>query len=398
MLNEKKEPLWTRSFLKIWLVNFTITIWFFILIAVFPFYVKHLGGTAMTVGLAAGGYSLTCILMRPIAGWFLDNKSRSALLKGGIVGLAVITIMFVVAPVLSFAVIMRLVSGFVFSGVSTASNTNVVDIMPKNRFGEGMAFLGLGNTFASAIGPALGLLLMARCGFTLTFIITAVSLMAAFMAARSLVYKKIERSAGLSARNSFKLSILFNAAALPASALVMCSSATFSAVSIFIALYGEFSGLGSGGLFFMLIALGTGSTRLFSGRLTDKKGEFPNLVAGTSGVLTGFLLLLFTNSTCFYLSALIFGLGFGLINPALQAMAVRIVTPEKRGSASSTYLCAIDIGSGLGGMAAGWLVTVLGYRPMFGAMVIFVVALWLIYTLWVSKTPAAFRNYIRNHS
>jgi len=387
-----KEPLWTKDFLKIWFVNFIIVAWTFMHVAVLPFYIKHLGGTEMTVGLAAGGYYTACIFMRPLAGWFLDNKSRSALLKGCIIGLALITVLFMVAPILSLAVLLRLVCGFMFSGASTASNTNACDIINKNRFGEGMAFLGLGNTFASALGPALGLFLIASTGFNITFLATAVLVMTAFIAAKTITYKKIEQNDDTLKRPPVKLSSLFNSAAFPASALSICNAAIFGGINIFIALYGQFSGLGSGGFYFMLIALGTGSTRLFSGRLTDKKGELPNLIFGTGSLLTSIILLLIVSSSCFYLSGLFFGIGFGLLNPALQTMAVRTVDPEKRGSASSTYLSSVDIGSGIGGLAAGWLVTMWGYRVMFGAFIIFIIALWLIYLLWASKTPAAFKR------
>jgi MFS family permease len=81
----------------------------------------------------------------------------------------------------------------------------------------------------------------------------------------------------------------------------------------------------------------------------------------------------------------------------MQAMAVRTVPPEKRGSASSTFLCSADIGSGFGGLIAGALVTVLGYKPMFGIMAIFVFLSLLTYTLWASKSPSAFKNYKRDH-
>jgi predicted MFS family arabinose efflux permease len=393
-----REPLWTNNFLKIWLVNFSIAMWAFILIVIFPFYITDLGGTEMTVGLAAGGFALTCIFMRPLAGWLLDNRSRSGLLKSGMIGLAVITVLFLVAPVLSLAVVLRLVSGFVFSGVGTATNTNACDIVPKSRFSEGMAFLGLSNTLASALGPALGLLVMVHYGFNTAFIAIAVLALAAAGITHRLTYKKIDRSVARPDSSRLKLSDLFNVTALPASVLVMYATAGFGGVSAFIALYGQLSGVGSSGLFFLLMAVGTGSTRLFSGRLADKKGEKPMVLLGNCCFLQGYLLLsLFESSAAYYLSGLFLGMASGLLYPAMQAMAVRIVPPEKRGSASSTLLCSSDIGSGLGGLLAGVLVTLWGYRPMFGAMIIFVLLSLLTYALWASKSPAAFKNYKRDH-
>jgi len=388
-----KEPLWTNSFIRIWFVNFSIYVWMFVLTPVFPFYIKNLGGTEMTVGLAAGGYALASILMRPFAGWILDNRSRSVLLKFGIIGLVLITLLFLTAPVLSLVFILRIISGFVFSGLTTSSNTNVTDIIPKSRFGEGMAFLGLGNTLSSALGPVLGLLIMAHFGFGASFLAAAILVMVAFMATIGLGFKKIEHSDESAPCRRFVLSNLFNKATLPASVLALCTSTVYSGLITFIALYSQISGLGISALYFLLIAVGTGSSRIFSGHLTDKKGEQPNIIVGSIGLMLGLLLLLFVNNITFYLSGLFFGLGFGFVNPALQTMAVRTVPPEKRGSASSTYLVLVDIGSGLGGFVAGLLVTIWGYRPMFGSMTIFIVILWLIYVLWASKTPQAFKNY-----
>jgi MFS family permease len=391
-----KEALWTNTFLNIWFINFLICMWFFIINVIFPFYVEHLGGSKMTVGLVAAGFALTSILMRPLAGWFLDHQSRSALLKGGVVGLVVISVLFLIAPLLSLVVALRLISGLVFAGTSTASNTNACDIIPQSRFGEGMGFLGFGNSFATALGPSLGLLIMAYYGFNAVFAIAAVFALLAIHFARGLVYKTIRRRVYLPGRYRLKFSEFFNAAALPASMVMLFSSAPYGGASVFIALYGAFSGLGNGGWFFMLVALGTGSTRLFSGQLADKFGELPMVVLGNGNFLLALLLLLFKSSSCYYLSGLFFGLGFGLLNPAMQTMAVRIVPLEKRGSASSTYLCSYDIGSGLGGLAAGWMVTVWGYRPMFGAMGIFIVLSCLTYWLWAAKTPSAFKVYQRS--
>ncbi|MCL1974937.1 MAG: MFS transporter [Firmicutes bacterium] len=389
-------PLWTNAFLKIWCLNFFICIWYFIINAVFPFYIKQLGGSELLVGITAGGYALTAILVRPLAGWFLDHRSRSSILKYGIIGLTIISVLLLLSPILGLAVALRLLSGLVYSSASTASNTNVCDIIPQSRFGEGMGFLGLGNTLATALGPLLGLTIMALYGFKITFAVSGLLVFLAMLVTRGLPYRTIQRRYYLPNRYRLKISEFFNASALPASLVMLFAGAPFGGISVFIALYGEFSGLGNGGLFFVLVALGTGSTRLFSGRLADKKGEQPLIVMGNSSFLLALLLLLWESSANYYVSGLFFGFGFGLSAPAMQTMAIRIVPMNKRGSASSTFLCANDIGSGLGGLAAGGLVTLFGYRPMFAVMCIFTVSSLLIYGLWAAKTPSAFKVYQKN--
>lgn len=62
--------------------------------------------------------------------------------------------------------------------------------------------------------------------------------------------------------------------------------------------------------------------------------------------------------------AILAGYGFGGLEPALQSMVVHSSSPAERGSANSTFLCAYDIGIGLGGGFAGWLITAAGYENM----------------------------------
>ena len=363
--------------------------------APFSFYIKQLGGTELLVGVTAGGFALAALLMRPLAGWIIDNRSRSSLLIWGTWSLMLISLLHLFIPILSLVIILRMISGFSFSAVHTASNTNACDSIPKSRFGEGMGFLGLGNSLASALGPALGLVIIARSGFPLLFAVSIAALIGVVLIARGLSFIKVKRNASLSGSPKTGFSTLFNVNALPASVVMLFASIPYSGISAFIALYGEFSGLGSGGFFFMLVALGTGITRLFSGQISDRKGEQSMIVIGNASNLLALLLLLLENSACYYISGLFFGIGFGISVPAMQSMAMRIVPMEKRGSASSTFLSSIDIGYGLGGLTAGWLITILGYRPMFAIMIIFAIISLLIYTLWASKKPSAFKNYIK---
>ena len=77
-------------------------------------------------------------------------------------------------------------------------------------------------------------------------------------------------------------------------------------------------------------------------------------------------------------------------------MAVAIAPPERRGSANSTFLCAYDIGIGVGGGIAGSLISGLGYGKMFVIMSIFNVLAIAIYFFWASRHPSSF-SYRKKH-
>ena len=70
------------------------------------------------------------------------------------------------------------------------------------------------------------------------------------------------------------------------------------------------------------------------------------------------------------------------LEPGLQSMAVHSSSPAERGSANSTFLCAYDIGIGLGGGIAGWLITAAGYENMFLVLSAANIISVLMYVFW----------------
>ena len=92
----------------------------------------------------------------------------------------------------------------------------------------------------------------------------------------------------------------------------------------------------------------------------------------------------------FIISAVLAGYGFGGLEPALQSMAVHTAPPDERGSANSTFLCAYDIGIGLGGGAAGALIDAAGYNMMFAILSAANIVSVLLYVFWGRHDPSSF--------
>ena len=385
-----EDRLWTGNFKRIWIINLALSIWGFMLTAPFPFYILHLGGNELLIGITAGGVSVVALLMRPFSGWFLDNISRSTLFFAGVLVIIAALLILFFFPILGLAIALRILIGAMASGATTASATNAADAIPPKRFGEGIGYLGLGNTLGTALGPFLGLTIMGVFGFSHLFIVCIAVVLIAIAVARGFEFKEVSRKK----HQKVKISSLFNKDAIPASVVLLLASMPFGGVVIFVALYGEHYGIGYGSWYFMLIAVGSGTARLLSGRLIDKVGEKPMVITGNGCFCVALMLLLLHSTPAYYVSGLFFGLGFGVMNPAMQAMAMRTVPLEKRGAATSTFQCSFDISSGLGGLIAGWMVIVWGYRPMFATMIIFVLVSFVAYALWASKTPSAFKVFM----
>ena len=154
----------------------------------------------------------------------------------------------------------------------------------------------------------------------------------------------------------------------------------------------------SGGLFFTIMAIMLLVTRITIGKVADKKGEALFVYSCNVLMFVAFLLLAFIpNNITFIISAILSGYAFGGIEPSLQAMAVNIASPERRGAANSTFLCAYDIGIGVGGGLAGALIDLVGYNYMFLIISIANIISILIYVLFGRKHPSSMTYRLKNN-
>ena len=98
---------------------------------------------------------------------------------------------------------------------------------------------------------------------------------------------------------------------------------------------------------------------------------FRSIAAGISSIFLGLVIIgFFATPLGFNASAIILGIGFGVLSPTFQAMANKYIAPESRGAANSTYLMCVDSGIGLGMILFGLLIPIVGYNGTFYASAI----------------------------
>ncbi len=396
---QQQEQLWTKNFILIAVVNLLISSAGKIVDIVFPFYIHDLGGDNVIVGIASGLCSVFALLMRPIAGWFLDNVSRRSLLIAATIGLIIMPLTFELIPILVVVIALRCVHAFTWAAASTSSNTNACDIIPKSRFGEGMGWFGLTNSLATAAAPAFALFVMYQAGFSRVFIICAAIAVVILILLTQIKFQPIERkqSTARGVPLLVRLGNLFSKDALPAAGFTFLAALPCGAIFTFLALFSEAENIGNAGLFFAIQAVFTGISRILSGKIADTKGEGPFAYTSTFCFIGSIGFLVFGQTAgLFYLAACLMGLGFGLFIPAMQAMAVRIVPITRRGSASSTFLCSWDVAFALGGLLGGLLSEQYGFRAMFAILSIFELIAAAYYFFYARKCPSAFKVYQAN--
>jgi MFS family permease len=136
---------------------------------------------------------------------------------------------------------------------------------------------------------------------------------------------------------------------------MMILAATNGGIITFVTLYAKEIGLNHlTGWFFIVMAIGTALTRVFSGKLFDKYGPTLISVFGILAVSGGMMLLSQIPIPFGFLAAgFTVGIGFGVIFPTLQTMANNVVHRDRRGAANSTFLTGLDLGIGIGAVLTG---------------------------------------------
>ncbi|MCE5323642.1 MFS transporter [bacterium] len=391
----KRVRLWTRNFALITIITFLVFMNHVMVLTTFPFYVETLGGKEAIAGLAATLFSVVAVISRPAIGWVLDNGKRRAILITGIIGMAIMPIGYLAASILALALIFRMLHGAFMSCAGTASSTVATDIIPKERFGEGMGIFSTSIALSTCFAPALGLLLMNRFGYSALYGASAGMLVIAFA-----LYFMMKIPPVHIEKKPLRLKQLVAADALPSSTVILFFLLNFGAVENFIAKFAaSVPELPSGGLFFIIMSCVLILTRVLLGKAIDRHGEAFFVYSGNFTMfMASILLAIHPNKVAFVIAAVLAGYGFGGMQPALQTMAVRNVSSERRGAANSTFLCTYDIGIGIGGGIAGWLISALGYAQMFAITTVFLVLSVAAYLFWGRNHPSAFTNCLKSKS
>jgi len=392
MGTQTQTKLWSRNFIFIILINFFVFMNHIMTLTTFPFFIQKLGGSDSLAGTAALLFSLVAVVCRPFIGWMLDSGKRRAILVVGLCGMALMPFGFVFVPLMAAVLVLRMIHGAALSFSNTATATIASDIIPGGRFAEGMGFFGTATALASAGAPALALALMNWFGFTALYVTAGCMVLLALGLFLSMRIPSVPEQ-----KKPLSPAALFDKNALPASAVTVVFMLTFGALENFLAKFAAENGLPSGALYFLVMAVMLFLTRITVGKVADSKGEGPFVYTCNACMFVSFMLLAFVpGKAAFFVSAVLSGYAFGGLEPALQSMAVHSAPVQKRGSANSTFLCAYDIGWGLGGGLAGWLIDGTGYPHMWAVIACANSVSVLLYVCWGRNHPSSF-SYARRH-
>jgi len=362
-LPETGSKLWTANFVLICLSNVSVYLAFYCLVPTLPIYIQEYGGSERSAGLAIAFLALAAVVIRPFVGWSLDHYGRKFILISGL-------LIFLLPPVIYIAMIpfiamlmLRILQGFGWGICSTAQGTVASDVIPPDRMGEGLGYFGLANSVSMATAPAIGLWVIDSFSFPVLFVV--VCLLTALSTLMSLLikYPRIKPPGTRS-----KL-VFMEKKALPPAVTLLFVTFTYSTLLSFLALFVREKGMTTAGVFFTVMAVTTVLSRPLGGIIVDKKGRRGYDLIVTGGIVLIILAVLvlaqLSGTLHLVLGGILFGTGFGFVQPTLMSLCIRSVPVAKRGMANATYWIAFDIGVSAGSVVWGLIAKSLGFAAMF---------------------------------
>lgn len=348
-----------------------------------PVYVISIGRTAADAGLTVGLFALAAMIGRPFWGMMLDRIRKSTIYFLGALTFGAGCAMLVFPSQLdnlAYLLAARFIQGIGFSSLSTSAGAMIADILPRDRLAEGIGYFSLSGTVSNAIGPILALTVASQAGYLTMFRVQLV--LTVFTILLILPLKKInpaelasihhpEPSAATAEsakpdrmRSPFWLKIV-EPSALPFAALMLGLAVVVGGVQAFLPVLTTSRQLGSTGLYFAIQAGAVLTLRLFFSRLVLAFDLHRLIQISIVLIAAGMGIILVPHALAYYVSAILYGFGFGFVYPVLNALILEDCPPAKRGQANATFFLSMDLGIGAGSILLGYLARLLNTEAVF---------------------------------
>ncbi|HEX6594052.1 MAG TPA: MFS transporter [Bacillota bacterium] len=359
----RQDKIWTRDFTLIVFANFFIFLGFQMTLPTLPLFVKELGGSDQLIGVIVGIFTFSALLFRPYAGHSLETKGRRLVYMFGLTVFVISVGAYAFIASITFLFVMRIVQGIGWGFSTTATGTIATDLIPPHRRAEGMGYFGLSGNLALAFGPSLGLTLVGVISFSQLFLISASLGLIALLLSSVIRYKRVEQSPNKTVPMKFDF---FEKTALHPSLLLFFLTVTFGGIATFLPIHTIEKGVTGIETYFLVYAISLMISRTFAGRIYDRKGHEYVFLPGTLFIFIAMVLLAWLPSTSMLLvAAAAYGLGFGTVQPALQAWSVERAPANRKGMANATFFSFFDLGIGVGAIAFGQLANTFGYTSIY---------------------------------
>lgn len=377
-----------KVFPILFLMMFLVMVGFGIIIPVLPFLAEKVGGSPTELGWLMAVYSLMQLFFAPMWGRISDRIGRKPVMVIGIAGLAISFFIMAMANSLWVLFVARIIGGILSSANMPTAMAYVADITTPEERGKGMGIIGAATGLGFIFGPAIGGI-FSKASLTFPFYIAGI------VAVLTLVFVVFQLKESLTAEKrglhsehkesmwqTFKgsLTVMFIL-----QLIITLSMAGLEATFAYFAAKRADIDTVQLGYIFMIMGFGSAIVQGgLVGPMTKKIGEGAVIRMGILVSAIGFVLILFSNN--FWTSAVfltIFGLGNGVIRPAISALLTK-KSPAGHGSVTGLLSSFDSFGRIAGPPIGGWLFSISIDLPYISGAILSVAAL-ILYQIYQIK-------------
>lgn len=356
-MHSERSPvkIYTLQFWKLCLSSMLFFASFNMLIPELPAFLTKLGGQDYK-GLIISLFTVTAMLSRPFSGKLADRIGRVPVIMTGSVVCFICSLIYPFLSSVFGFLVLRFIHGFSTGFTPTGQAAYVSDIIPAERRGEAMGFLGTAGTLGMAGGPAVagaitthyGLDVMFYCSslFALMAITIVLSIRETVLEKHTLHYKVFQIT-----RND-----LFEPRVMMPCIVMILSTYSYGALFTVIPDFAAYVGVHNKGLLFTYFTVASLLVRLLGGRTSDRYGRKSVLRISTIIIALGMIIIAFAETKVqLALGVSLYGLGQGATSPALLAWATDLSDSQHKGKGLASLYIFMELGIGTGAFMSGLL-------------------------------------------
>lgn len=393
---EKKQPIWTKSFIGVFMTQLSVFMVFYALITTLPLYViNHLGGSGADGGLVVTAMLVSAILIRLFSATILDIVGMKKGLILGVAAFALTTCVYIWVNGFISLLVLRFIHGLSFGFLSTATGAIAANVVPRERHGEGIGYFAMSANLAVVLGPFVGLSLLQYIPYQTLFIVLSILTIAAVLFAAFVQVEHEKNAAIKQTKQKFSINDFIETKAISISLIGALTSFVYASIISFVSVYSDSIGLSeTASYFFLIYAAAMIISRPYFGKKFDRHGPNYVIIPGLLLFAAGLAMLSFTESSwMLILSAAIIGLGFGTLTPSFQTMAVQSTHPSRSGHATATFFTMYETGIATGSFVLGLLGSHIGFQMLYTICAFIILAVMGIYLIFQRRKRKQEHSY-----
>jgi MFS family permease len=339
-MRRSPDPLFTGAFVSLTLSDLAYFTAGGALIGMTPFFVTGpLDAGPAAVGLTFGAFSLTTMILRPLAGRWTDRHGRRPLLIGGAALFGALVLGHLLVTHLVWLLVLRLLMGMAEALYFVAGFAALADLAPPGRAGEALSYNSLALFLGIAIGPVIGQSLLGLGGFPLVWAGIALLL----VLATALATRVPETHAP--APGPRPVTPLIHHAALVPGLGLFTGVAAVAGFLAFASLRSAELGVHAWSVTLALFGIVVVTCRVVFATLPDRVPAMRLAAASLGAAALGLLITAVVSAAWgVFLGATVLAVGTAFLTPAIFAAIFSRVPESQRGSAAGTASVFIDLG------------------------------------------------------